>query len=215
MDSPLLLASGRDADVFAIGPNRVLRRYRDGGDVAHEATVMAYVGVRGYPVPRVYWASGPDLVMERLDGPALLDAIVDGTVGPGPAADLLADLHTRLHALPARLAPDPAVRILHLDLHPGNVMLTSRGPVVIDWRNAAEGAPGFDVAVSALIMAEVAIDEADTLAAGARAGLTAFLARAGAPSPEMLRRAIAFRAADPNLSAAETARLARAAALIC
>ena len=59
MTSPVPLASGRDADVFAIGTARVLRRYRDGGDVAGEAAVMAYVGGLGYPVPNVYAAAGP------------------------------------------------------------------------------------------------------------------------------------------------------------
>jgi len=32
-------------------------------------------------------------------------------------------------------------RIVHLDLHPENVMLTVSGPVVIDWRNATDGDP--------------------------------------------------------------------------
>jgi aminoglycoside phosphotransferase (APT) family kinase protein len=30
---------------------------------------------------------------------------------------------------------------LHGDFHPGNVVLTQRGPVVIDWRNTTEGPP--------------------------------------------------------------------------
>ena len=214
MTSPVPLASGRDADVFAIGTARVLRRYRDGGDVAGEAAVMAYVGGLGYPVPNVYAAAGPDLVMERLYGPTMVDALVDGSVGIETAAQVLADLHVHLHALPARVSTDPAVRILHLDLHPGNVMITPRGPVVIDWCNATEGPPALDIAVSALILAEVAVDESDDLADSARALLAAFLVRTGAPPPDLLRRAIAIRAADPNLSAAETGRLGRAAGLV-
>ena len=43
--------------------------------------------------------------------------------------------------------------MLHLDLHPGNVMFTARGPVVIDWTNARAGAPAADVAMAYLIMA--------------------------------------------------------------
>ena len=214
MTSPVPLASGRDADVFAIGTGRVLRRYRDGGDVAAEAAVMAYVAGLGYPVPAVYAAAGPDLVMERLYGPTMIDALVDGSASIETGAQVLADLHVRLHALPARLSPDPAVRILHLDLHPGNVMITPRGPVVIDWRNATEGPPALDIAVSALILAEVAVDESDDLADSARALLTAFLARTGGPPRELLRQAVAIRAADPNLSTAETGRLGRAAALV-
>jgi hypothetical protein len=34
------LASGRDADVFAIDADRVLRRYRDGGDVTAVARYL-------------------------------------------------------------------------------------------------------------------------------------------------------------------------------
>jgi hypothetical protein len=40
MVDPTPLASGRDADVFAIDAGRVLRRYRTGGDVSAEARVM-------------------------------------------------------------------------------------------------------------------------------------------------------------------------------
>ena len=53
-----LVGSGRNADVFAVGEGRVLRRYRDGGDVAAEAAVMAHVTAFGYPVPRVHHADG-------------------------------------------------------------------------------------------------------------------------------------------------------------
>ncbi|MFI0517473.1 phosphotransferase [Streptomyces sp. WSLK1-5] len=63
----------------------------------------------------------------------------------------------RLHSVPARVSADPANRILHLDLHPDNVMLTSGTPVVIDWRNTEEGPPGLDWGMSALILAQVAV----------------------------------------------------------
>jgi hypothetical protein len=52
-------------------------------------------------------------------------------------------------AAPAWLvaAPGPAGdRLVHLDLHPMNVMVTAEGPVVIDWSNAKRGAPEMDVA---------------------------------------------------------------------
>jgi aminoglycoside phosphotransferase (APT) family kinase protein len=38
--------------------------------------------------------------------------------------------------------------LVHLDLHPLNVLCTRRGPVVIDWPAAARGAPGVDVALT-------------------------------------------------------------------
>lgn len=208
------LASGRDADVFALDEARVLRRYRDGGDTAPEAAVMAYVGGFGYPVPVVHAADGPNLVMERLDGGTLLDAVLAGRIDVDDTAKLLVDLHDRLHALPARLSGDPADRILHLDLHPQNIMLTSRGPVVIDWRNAAEGPPDFDVAMTALIFAEVVLWEDADLAAAARVGLDAFQRQASPPRASQLRRAVEMRRVNPTLTVAEVAALEQAAALV-
>jgi aminoglycoside phosphotransferase (APT) family kinase protein len=143
-----LLSSGRDADVYALGGARVLRRYRDGGDVAEETAVMAHVRSHGFPVPEVYGAGGSDLVMERLTGPTLLRSLLDGGYPGGAAGELLADLHTRLHAVPPRRSGNPGDRVLHLDLHPDNVILTAGGPVLIDWRNAVDGPPDLDVALT-------------------------------------------------------------------
>ncbi|MEU3689659.1 hypothetical protein [Streptomyces narbonensis] len=39
---------------------------------------MTRLAAHGYPVPAVVRAEGPDLVMERLTGPSLLDALLDG-----------------------------------------------------------------------------------------------------------------------------------------
>ena len=47
---------------------------------------------------------------------------------------------TRLDGLPDGDA------ICHGDMHPGNVLLTARGPVVIDWLTASAGSPAGDVA---------------------------------------------------------------------
>jgi tRNA A-37 threonylcarbamoyl transferase component Bud32 len=209
------LASGRDADVYALDEHRVLRRYRDGGDVADEAAVMAYAGRRGFPVPVVYEADGADLVMERLTGPTLLQSLLDGTTSTMVGGEVLADLHRRLHALPARRSRDPATRILHLDLHPDNVILSTRGPVLIDWRNASEGAPDLDVALTALILAEVAAgSHAPAFAPAAREVLAAFRRHAGDDLFSQLDQALAFRSADTNLSPEEKARLSQAAALV-
>ncbi|GGL92713.1 hypothetical protein GCM10010129_40570 [Streptomyces fumigatiscleroticus] len=60
------------------------------------------------------------------------------------AGATLADLLRRPHRIPARVSAEPADRVLHLDLHPDNVMLTPGGAVVIDWGNTQEGPPGLD-----------------------------------------------------------------------
>ena len=63
-------------------------------------------------------------------------------------ASLLARLHDQLHAITAPPTL-PAITegdcLLHLDLHPANVILAATGPVVIDWTNARRGDPAFDV----------------------------------------------------------------------
>src|SRR5260370_24192024 len=43
-------------------------------------------------------------------------------------------------------------RRLHRDLHPINVLLSPKGPVVIDWTNAARGSGASDVALTWLLM---------------------------------------------------------------
>jgi hypothetical protein len=124
-----LLARGEDADVFAIDGERVLRRYRRRPVSEREVAIMRYVRARGYPTPRVFEVKGPDLTLERIDGPTML---ADLRLRPWRLrrhALTLARLHRELHALPPPdfLGPEgPA--ILHLDLHPENVMLARRGP---------------------------------------------------------------------------------------
>lgn len=43
------------------------------------------------------------------------------------------------------------VQVCHGDFHPDNVMMTSGGPVIIDWSNATAGDPAGDVARTAMI----------------------------------------------------------------
>ncbi|SEG90174.1 Phosphotransferase enzyme family protein [Actinacidiphila yanglinensis] len=185
---------------------------------------MNHLSAHGYPVPRLR-PPGPsplpptDLVMRRLSGPTLLAAVQDGNVGPAAGGALLASLLHRLHAVPARIAADPAHRVLHLDLHPDNVMLTSDGPVVIDWCNSREGPAAWDWAMSALILAQAAV-LGGPVAAAARAALTALLG-GGAPLAVLadpdgpaLQEAVRMRTGNPTMSAAEVAAIRGAAALV-
>jgi aminoglycoside phosphotransferase (APT) family kinase protein len=185
-----------------------------GGDVAAEAAVLRYVAGCGFPVPRGYRADGADLVMDRVDGPTMASALLAGTLGLPDAATQLADLHHRLHELPPRPNTDPAVRVLHMDLHPQNVLLSSAGPVVIDWRSTREGPPDLDVALSAVILAQVAADQTHTWAAPATALPAAFLDRVGGSPLQVLDQAVAIRKADPGLTPDEVDRLDEAAALV-
>ena len=192
------IASGREADVFALDDRRVLRRYRRVADVTDEARVMTYVAGLGYPVPTVYEAQGPDLVLERLDGPTMAQALAAGTIAVRAGAGILANLLQTLHELPTW--PGATQQIVHLDLHPENVMLTGRGPVVIDWCNATDGAADLDTALSAVSLAQVAVEDSHPWSRPAGEFLDAFLAVApGDPLP-MLDEAVAFRGRQLSLT---------------
>jgi Phosphotransferase enzyme family len=155
-----LIGRGRSADVYDIGGGRVLRRYRYPVDVQPEALIMRHLHQAGYPVPVVYDADGTDMVMERLDGSDMLAAIARRPWTVRRHARTLADLHNRLHEItaPPGWNPGRGTKVVHLDLHPANVMLTSRGPIVIDWVNAQSGTPGADVAMAYLIMTTSDLD---------------------------------------------------------
>ncbi|TMR24292.1 aminoglycoside phosphotransferase family protein [Nonomuraea turkmeniaca] len=211
MQTGPLLGSGRTADVFVIDDAWVLRRYRDGRDAATEATVMLHLSSQGYPVPRVGSVVGGDLIMERLSGPTMVEALQQGMLTPEEAGAILAGLLRRLHALPPRVSTDPANRVLHLDLHPENVMLTPEGPMVIDWANAKEGPPALDWGMSALILAEVAVDPR----AEAPLARTILVSLLGDVDHAIdLGTALAIRAANPTLSQAEKQLLDEAVALV-
>ncbi|HEV7524645.1 MAG TPA: phosphotransferase [Acidimicrobiia bacterium] len=153
-----LLASGRDGDIFEFAPGLVLRKTRDGRSIAHEARTMRYVAEHGYPVPHIeeVRADGTEIVMERIDGPMMMDAMVRPISKLGEHLRLLADLHDRLHEIPAPdwlpAMPNGGDRILHLDLHPMNVIMAANGPVVVDWPNARRGEPMADVALTYALM---------------------------------------------------------------
>ena len=154
-----LLASGRDSEIFEYAPGLVLRRSRQRRSLEREAKVMRYLSEHGYPAPGVGELSpdGADLVMDRIDGPTMLEVMMRRPWTVRRHAKTLAGLHQRLHRLRAPEWLDrfgeAGDRLLHLDLHPLNVILSPRGPVLIDWTNAARGVEATDVALTWLLMA--------------------------------------------------------------
>ena len=133
-------------------------------------------------------------------------------------AQQLADLHDRLHVIPA---PDwlPAIddgdRLVHLDLHPMNVIMTASGPVVIDWTNAARGDPLVDVAMTIVLLTCPRMPGSRILNVAATP-LRAYLARVfrALPRPRA-RRHLDFvgrlKALDGNMTVEEVAACERLA----
>ena len=221
-DPGVLIGRGRAADVYALDADRVLRRYRTPYSCAAEADLMRYLRQAGYPVPAVLAVDGGDLVMERLYGRDMLADLASRPWRTARHARVLAALHDQLHQITApeglRRPFGTGERIVHLDLHPSNVMLTAGGPVVIDWTNAAAGPPGADVAMTYLIMASSDLDAVPWWIRPAASGLRrVFLRRFRAavrddPGP-YLAQVARYRLADVNVRPAEAARLLRLAEL--
>jgi aminoglycoside phosphotransferase (APT) family kinase protein len=215
-----LLASGRDGDIFEYGAGRVLRRTRGGRSIAHEAEVMRYVAQQGYPVPEIYDVlnDGRDIVMERIDGPTMAQAIEQKPWTLVRQAHELARLHKELHAIPAPpglpQAHAPGTALVHRDLHPLNVLMSTNGPVVIDWANAAAGDGNLDVADTWLVMSAGGLDNPSLfmrILLRARALLVNAFVRQfdRAAVVPLLRPGTEERARDHNMSEAEIAAMWR------
>jgi aminoglycoside phosphotransferase (APT) family kinase protein len=151
-----LIASGRASEIFDLEDGRVLRRFKAGGDPQREALVMRHAAAHGYPAPRVLEVTSDALVLERVEGPTMLADLRRRPWRLPRHASLLAELHQGLHEIiapPGLPEAGEGDRLLHLDLHPDNVLLSPTGPVVIDWTNVRRGDPALDVALTWVIAA--------------------------------------------------------------
>ncbi len=209
------MASGRAADVYDLGDGTVLRRYRTARDVEPEAQLMRWLHGEGYPVPEVHRFDGGDLVMARIDGPTMAEEIARRPWRAGANIATLADLQRTLGSLPAPswvAAGDgipPGSSVVHLDLHPMNVILSPAGPVVIDWTNARRGHADFDASMTFVLAATAELDNRIEWA-GARLLARLFRRRRGrAAVDHFVAEAAELRLVDPNTTEAERARLTR------
>ena len=182
-----------------------------------EAAAMQLARSHGFPVPAVYDAGGRDLVLERVDGSSMLTDLARRPWRLGRHARMLAELHRGLHRIPApkglRSPLGRGDRLVHFDLHPENVLLSSRGPVVIDWSNASRGEPADDVALTWVILATSEIPGPLLFRAVGRVGRDAFVEAfaAAAAEPDARDRIpmVAQRRlqVDPHLRESERAAL--------
>jgi aminoglycoside phosphotransferase (APT) family kinase protein len=183
--------------------------------MASEALTMEHARREGYPVPAIeeVSADGTDLVMERIDGPSMVELMNRRPWSIRHQGSVLGDLHRRLHEIPP---PDflPAAPVghgdafLHMDLHPLNVMMSATGPVVIDWPNAARGDAAVDVAIAWLLMVagEVPGGRVKNALIGRARGLLVggFLAGFALDSVKrQMRDVVAWKVQDPHMSDAE------------
>ncbi len=213
-----LLATGREADVFALDESRVLRRMRRGNPIGWEADLAAHLRAHDYPVPAVLDVDGRDTVYERLSGPTMLDDLGGHPWRLLQHARSLADLHRRLHtiATPPFLprGSSEGDTIVHHDLHPANVIVTPEGPSVIDWAHATSGGGALDLALSWVILrtAEVPTTGLDRAvqSSGRMLFLNRFLHAAGRSAARAgLSDAVELRLLDPSLGDRERAAVER------
>ncbi|CAN5676147.1 phosphotransferase [soil metagenome] len=218
------LAAGRDGVIHDAGNGRVLRRMPSDRDQLVEAQAMEHARDLGFPVPEVFRVGPGEIEMERIAGPTMLGDLSRRPWRAASHGGLLARLHVDLHRLvaPAGIAlPAPFgcgesidVSMLHLDLHPGNVMLSPGGPVVIDWTNVSCGPGPADDADTWILLAAAAPDlswwQRIVVPPVRRALARAFLSGIDADAARQhLRRAAERRADDPNIRPGEIAAIRR------
>ena len=193
-----MLAEGRASEILDLGDGRVLRRFKGVGRPAREADVMGYARAHGFPVPEVLDVRQDALVLELVDGPTMLADLKRRPWRMAEHAQTLAMLHTRLHEIPFE-----DERLLHLDFHPDNILLSPDGPVVVDWTNARAGEPPLDVALTWII-------GATSGGTSGRAFTRFYLRHVDRRAARIaLPAAAEFRLADPNVTDAERERVRR------
>jgi len=180
---------------------------------------MEYVRAHGFLAPEVFSVSddGIDMVMARIEGPTMVEAASAQPWKLRRFGQELARLHQSLHLLDApewlpRAPCGSGDTLLHMDFHPLNVMLSSEGPVVLDWTRASRGDPLVDVATTWVLLASGEVNhsrlEALIVNLGRKALLNAYLkpfSNSGVVS--VLSDVVAWKSQDPNMTASEVNRM--------
>jgi tRNA A-37 threonylcarbamoyl transferase component Bud32 len=205
-----VLSEGRASTVYDLGQGRVLRQFKGRGDPAREELVMVHARSHGFPVPRVLERRADALVLERIDGPTMAQDLMVAPWRLRQHVRTLAGLQERLHEIHAPeglRAIEDGDALLHLDLHPENVLLSKCGPVVIDWTNSLRGTPELDLAFTWMILKTSSASNPFELA-GMRLFARSFARVVGQRRIDAgLHRAIEIRLDDPNIYPRERARL--------
>jgi hypothetical protein len=124
---------------------------RIGERIAGEVLAASAAAAR-VPVPRVLGQIEGAVLLERVPGRPAGELAATDPERAEAAGRACGALHDRLAGLAApaglREIPGRERKLLHLDLHPYNVLVDDAGEVtgVIDWTNAAAGDPRLDAA---------------------------------------------------------------------
>ena len=182
---------------------------------------MEFARAHGYPVPEVFDVQdgGRDLILQRIDGPNMVEAAAARPWKLGRMGRQLAELHLSLHELQAPEWVRPAAfgrgdRLLHMDLHPLNVLLGADGPMVIDWSNALCGEPSIDAALTWVLLATGEAPAGRVISAvvglGRRVLLRGFLQSFRLEDLRaVIGEVVDWKCGDANMSADEVARMKR------
>jgi len=205
-----VLAPGRASIIYDLRDGTVLRRYVGSARSAEpEAEVMRLAAAAGVSVPVVHSATGPDIRMAHVPGPTMLSDLIDHPDRAASHGRVLADLHASLDQVRPRDGSD--LRLVHGDLHPGNVVLSESGPVLLDWTNHRFAYRSLDLALTWLILACFAPDPGDASAPSGRvrcALLESFLGAVDrSAAAAALDDAATIRRADPATTAVEYIRI--------
>jgi len=189
MDKGEMISRGRTAEVFAWKDDQVLKLFLKGWpvrSVEQEAQVTGAVHKAGLPAPAVEGIVEVEgrlgIVLERVDGPSMLQVLRSKPWRIGQLSRTLAELHAAIHS--CEMPELPSLReelgrgirevelpeatkeavlshleqlpdgntICHIDFHPDNILMSSHGPVVIDWANPRRGDPLADVTSCSLLL---------------------------------------------------------------
>jgi Ser/Thr protein kinase RdoA (MazF antagonist) len=190
------IGEGAHAEIHAWAPGQVLKLFKPGFPRRHswwEARMTRAVFAAGAPAPEVFDEVTLEgrfgVVLQRLDGPTLLQISRTGAMTREQTGAILATLAISVH----KIAPPPDVlslrdtmagssrlsggmlpehiatgilslierlalgdELCHGDLHPDNVIMTADGPRLIDWIGAVRAPAAFDLAISHILLTELA-----------------------------------------------------------
>jgi Ser/Thr protein kinase RdoA (MazF antagonist) len=193
------LGEGATADIHVWAPGQIVKLFKAGVSPRlgrHEARMTRATFAAGAPkvLDEVTLEGRFGIVLQRLDGPTLLQLLLTRTMTYEQVGAILATLYLSVHKTPPpsdipslrrwidavsqtsreilpehiatgvltlidRLPPEDG--LCHADLHPGNVIMTTDGPRIIDWSCALRASAVFDIARVHVSLSELVPEDAD------------------------------------------------------